>query len=179
MSNRYEGTQTEKNLLKAFSAESSASSKYKFYAEIARKAGYMQIADIFLETASNELAHAKIWIKKLGGIGDTLQNLTYAADGENYEWTDMYSDMAKEADKEGFTDIGQLFREIAAIEKTHEERYRKLISNVETQRVFEKSGVSVWICKNCGHIVTGIKAPDECPVCNHPRGYFELKCENY
>ena len=179
MSNRYEGTQTEKNLLKAFSAECTAENKYRFYASVAEKAGYRQIADIFLETAENELAHSRIWINQLCGISDTLENLVMAADGENYEWTDMYTNMSKQADAEGFTDTAQLFREVAAIEKTHEERYRKLISNIETQRVFEKSGVSVWVCKNCGHIATGIKAPDECPVCKYPRAYFELKKENY
>ena len=165
MENKYSGTQTEKNLLAAFAGESQARNKYTYFASAAKKEGYEQISAIFLKTAENEKEHAKIWFKELGGIGTTAENLGAAADGENYEWTDMYEGFAKTAEEEGFTELAKKFRLIAAIEKHHEERYRKLLSNVESAAVFEKSSVKVWECRNCGHIVVGTKAPDECPAC--------------
>ncbi len=177
--NRYAGTQTEKNLETAFAGESQARNKYTYFASVAKKEGYEQIAALFLKTAENEKEHAKMWFKELGGIGDTIANLNAAADGENYEWTDMYDDFAKTADEEGFHDLAEKFRGVAAIEKHHEERYRALLHNVETAQVFEKSEVKIWECRNCGHIVTGTKAPDVCPVCAHPQSYFEVNAENY
>ena len=177
--NPYEGTQTEKNLLAAFAGESQARNKYTYFASKAKKEGYEQIAALFLKTADNEKEHAKLWFKELNGIGDTAQNLADAADGENYEWTDMYEEFAKVAEKEGFLDLAKKFRGVAAIEKHHEERYRALLKNVETAQVFEKSEVKIWECRNCGHIVVGTKAPDVCPVCNHPQSYFEVNAENY
>jgi len=179
MKNKYSGTQTEKNLLAAFAGESQARNKYTYFASAAKKEGYEQISAIFLKTAENEKEHAKIWFKELGGIGTTAENLGAAADGENYEWTDMYEGFAKTAEEEGFTELAKKFRLIAAIEKHHEERYRKLLSNVESAAVFEKSSVKVWECRNCGHIVVGTKAPDECPACKHPQSYFEISEENY
>lgn len=177
--NPYAGTRTEKNLWEAFAGESQARNKYTFFASVAKKAGYEQIADIFLKTAANEKEHAELWFKALGEVGDTAQNLAAAAAGENAEWTDMYVRMAKEADEEGFHELAEQFRGVAAIEKSHEERYRALLNNVETKAVFERSGVQIWECRNCGHIVVGTKAPDECPVCHHAQSYFELRAENY
>lgn len=179
MANKYEGTQTESNLLAAFAGESQARNKYTFFASVAKKEGYEQIASIFLKTADNEKEHAKLWLKELEGIGSTAVNLAAAADGENYEWTDMYEGFAKTAEEEGFTELAAKFRGVAAIEKTHEERYRALLKNVETAQVFEKSEVKVWECRNCGHIVVGTKAPEICPVCAHPQSYFEIRAENY
>ncbi len=179
MSNKYAGTKTEKNLWEAFAGESQARNKYTYFASVAKKAGYEQIAAIFLKTAENEKEHAKLWFKELGELGDTAQNLVHAAEGENYEWTDMYERMAQEAEEEGFTALAAKFRGVLAIERSHEERYRKLLHNVETAEVFEKSGVHVWECRNCGHLVVGTKAPEVCPVCNHPQAYFELRQENY
>ena len=175
----YEGTQTEKNLQAAFAGESQARNKYTYFASVAKKEGFEQISAIFLKTAENEKEHAKMWLKELKGIGDTAQNLSDAADGENYEWTDMYEEFAKTAEKEGFTELAKKFRQVGAIEKHHEERYRALLRNVETAQVFEKSTVKVWECRNCGHIMTGTAAPEACPVCNHPRSYFEVCEENY
>ncbi|MCH3987817.1 MAG: rubrerythrin family protein [Lachnospiraceae bacterium] len=177
--NPYAGTKTEKNLLEAFAGESQARNKYTYFASVAKKAGYEQIAALFLKTAENEKEHAKLWFKALGLLGDTSENLKAAADGENYEWTDMYDRMAKDADAEGFHELAEQFRGVAAIEKTHEERYRKLLKNVEMQEVFKKSEVKVWECRNCGHIVVGTEAPDVCPVCKHPQSYFEVRAENY
>ena len=177
--NKYAGTKTEKNLMEAFAGESQARNKYTYFASVAKKAGYEQIAAIFLHTAENEKEHAKLWFKELGGIGDTAENLRAAAEGENHEWTDMYERMAKEAEEEGFKALAVKFRMVGAIEKQHEERYRKLLENVENQQVFEKSGVSVWECRNCGHIVVGTKAPEVCPVCAHPKSFFEVRNENY
>ncbi len=177
--NPYAGTQTEKNLEAAFAGESQARNKYTYFASVAKKEGYEQIADIFLKTAANEKEHAEIWFKELGGIGTTTENLTAAADGENYEWTDMYEDFAKTAEAEGFTALAAKFRMVAAIEKHHEERYRALLNNVEMKQVFERSEVKIWECRNCGHIVVGMKAPEVCPVCAHPRSYFELRQTNY
>ena len=177
--NKYSGTQTEKNLLAAFAGESQARNKYTYFASKAKKEGYEQISAIFLRTADNEKEHAKLWFKELAGIGDTAENLKAAAEGENYEWTDMYEEFAKTAEKEGFTDLAKKFRGVAAIEKRHEERYRALLKNVETKEVFAKSSVKVWECRNCGHIVVGEKAPDVCPVCDHPQAYFEMSEENY
>ena len=177
--NKYEGTQTEKNLLEAFSGESQARNKYTYFASVAKKEGYEQMSALFLKTANNEKEHAKMWFKELAGIGDTKENLAAAAEGENYEWTDMYSQMAKDADEEGFHELAEQFRGVAAIEKTHEERYRALLNNVEMKQVFEKSEVKVWECRNCGHIVVGVKAPQVCPVCNHLQAYFEIHAENY
>ena len=177
--NRYAGTQTEKNLEAAFAGESQARNKYTYFASKAKKEGFEQIAAIFLKTADNEKEHAKMWFKELGGIGDTAANLAAAADGENFEWTDMYEGFAKTAEEEGFADLAAKFRAVAAIEKRHEERYRALLKNVETAQVFEKSEVNVWECRNCGHIVVGTKAPQLCPVCAHPQSYFELCEENY
>ncbi len=177
--NPYVGTRTEKNLEAAFAGESQARNKYTYFASVAKKEGYEQIAALFLKTAENEKEHAKLWFKELGGLGDTAANLGAAADGENFEWTDMYVDFAKTADEEGFHELAEKFRGVAAIEKHHEERYRALLRNVETKKVFEKSEVKVWECRNCGHIVVGTKAPDVCPVCKHPQSYFELNEENY
>ena len=177
--NKYAGTKTEKNLWEAFAGESQARNKYTYFASVAKKAGYEQIAEIFLKTADNEKEHSKLWFKHLGELGDTAQNLLHAAEGENYEWTDMYATFAKEAEEEGFTELAAQFRGVAAIEKTHEERYRALLANVETKQVFEKAGVQVWECRNCGHLVVGVKAPEVCPVCNHPQAYFEIRKENY
>ncbi len=177
--NKYAGTKTEQNLKDAFAGESQARNKYTYFASVAKKAGYEQIAEIFLNTANNEKEHAKMWFKELGGIGDTSENLRAAAEGENHEWTDMYERMAKEAEEEGFKALAAKFRMVGAIEKQHEERYRKLLENVENQQVFEKSGVTVWECRNCGHIVVGTSAPKVCPVCAHPQSYFEVKSENY
>ena len=179
MANKYAGTQTEKNLEAAFAGESQARNKYSYFASKAKKEGFEQIAAIFMETAENEKEHAKLWFKELEGIGSTAENLAAAADGENYEWTDMYDGFAKTADEEGFHELAARFRAVAAIEKSHEERYRALLTNVETQQVFEKSGVKVWVCRNCGHICVGEKAPQVCPVCVHPQAYFELRAENY
>ena len=174
------GTQTEKNLQTAFAGESQARNKYTYFASQAKKEGYEQIAVIFLETADNEKEHAKMWYKLLnGGVGTTEENLKAAADGENYEWTDMYDGFAKTAREEGFEYIAKLFEGVTAIEKHHEERYRTLLRNVETAKVFEKSEVKVWECRNCGHIVVGTKAPEICPVCAHPQAYFEITAENY
>ncbi len=175
----YAGTKTEKNLWEAFAGESQARNKYTYFASVAKKAGYEQIAALFLQTAENEKEHAKLWFQALGELGDTAENLLHAAEGENAEWTDMYDRMAKEADEEGFHDLAEQFRGVAAIEKAHEERYRALLNNVESKEVFEKSGVTVWECRNCGHIVVGTKAPDVCPVCKHPQAYFEVRKENY
>ena len=178
MKTKYSGTQTEKNLEAAFAGESQARSKYTFFASKAKKEGYEQIAALFLETADNEKEHAKLWFKELNGIGDTAHNLADAAAGENYEWTDMYDEFAKTADEEGFHELAEKFRGVAAIEKRHEERYRALLKNVETAAVFERAEVKVWECRNCGHIVVGTKAPEECPVCKHPKAYFEIHKEN-
>ena len=177
--NPYAGTKTEKNLWEAFAGESQARNKYTYFASVAKKAGYEQIAALFLHTAQNEMEHAKLWFKALGELGDTAENLLHAAEGENAEWTDMYDRMAREADEEGFHDLAEQFRGVAAIEKMHEERYCKLLSNVETMQVFEKSGVTIWECRNCGHIVVGTKAPEICPVCKHPQAFFEVRAENY
>lgn len=177
--NRYEGTQTEKNLQAAFSGESMARNKYTYFASKAKKEGFEQIAGIFLKTADNEKEHAKMWFKELNGIGDTAENLAAAADGENYEWTDMYEGFAKTAEEEGFPELAEKFRQVGAIEKQHEERYRALLKNVEMQEVFAKSEVKVWECRNCGHIIVGEQAPEVCPVCNHPQAYFEIHAENY
>ena len=179
MANKYAGTKTEKNLLEAFAGESQARNKYTYFASVAKKAGYEQIAALFLKTAENEKEPAKLWFKALGGLGDTEENLKAAAEGENFEWTDMYERMAKEAEEEGFPELAAQFRGVGEIEKHHEERYRKLLQNVEEKKVFEKSGVTDWECRNCGHIVVGTKAPDVCPVCNHPQSYFEVHEENY
>ena len=173
------GSKTEQNLMAAFAGESQARNKYTYFASVAKKAGYEQIAQIFLQTAENEKEHAKMWFKELGELGDTAQNLLHAAQGENEEWTDMYANMAKEADEEGFPALAQKFRLVAAIEKTHEERYRALLSNVETQQVFAKEGVVVWECRNCGHLHIGTTAPKVCPTCVHPQSYFEVRKENY
>lgn len=177
--NRYAGTQTEKNLQAAFAGESQARNKYTYFASKAKKEGFEQIAALFLSTADNEKEHAKMWFKELNGIGDTAANLAAAASGENYEWTDMYDGFAKTADAEGFPELAEKFRMVAAIERRHEERYRALLSNVETKQVFEKSEVKIWECRNCGHIVVGTKAPLGCPVCAHPQSYFELAADNY
>ena len=177
--NKYSGTQTEKNLRAAFSGESEARNKYTYFASKAKKEGFEQIAALFLKTADNEKEHAKLWFKELNGIGNTAQNLGAAADGENYEWTDMYAGFAKTAEEEGFPELAEKFRQVGEIEKQHEERYRALLKNVETQQVFEKSEVKVWECRNCGHIVVGTKAPEVCPVCAHPQAYFELNEKNY
>ena len=173
------GSKTEKNLWEAFAGESQARNKYTYYASKAKKDGFEQIAAFFTETADNEKEHAKIWFKLLEGIGTTAENLKHAAHGENYEWTDMYARMAKEADEEGFTDIARLFRGVAKIEKEHEERYRKLLENVNNEMVFSKDGEKVWVCRNCGHVHVGKEAPQVCPVCAHPQAYFEVKADNY
>ena len=177
--NRYEGTRTEKNLEAAFAGESQARNKYTYFASVAKKEGYEQISSLFLKTAENEKEHAKMWFKELNGIGDTAENLCAAAAGENYEWTDMYDGFAKTAEEEGFHDLAVKFRLVAAIEKSHEERYRALLKNVKTAEVFAKSEVKVWECRNCGHIVVGKKAPEVCPTCAHPQSYFEVHAENY
>ena len=177
--NPYSGTKTEKNLEAAFAGESQARNKYTYFASVAKKEGYEQIADLFLKTADNEKEHAKMWFKELKGIGNTAENLSAAADGENYEWTDMYEEFAKTAEEEGFTALAAKFRLVGAIEKRHEERYRALLKNIETNEVFEKSTVKIWECRNCGHIVVGEKAPEVCPVCAHPKSYFEVMAENY
>ena len=174
MANKYAGTQTEKNLEAAFAGESQARNKYTYFASKAKKEGFEQIAALFLETADNEKEHAKLWFKELGGIGDTAANLADAAAGENYEWTDMYDGFAKTAEAEGFLELAEKFRGVAAIEKRHEERYRALLKNVETAEVFARSEIKVWECRNCGHIVVGKEAPEICPVCAHPKAYFEL-----
>ncbi len=177
--NPYAGTKTEKNLWEAFAGESQARNKYTYFASVAKKAGYEQIAALFLQTAENEKEHAKLWFKALGELGNTAENLLHAAEGENAEWTDMYERMAREAEEEGFKELAQRFRGVAAIEKQHEERYRALLKNVETMEVFKKSGVTIWECRNCGHVVVGLEAPEVCPVCNHPQAYFEVRKENY
>ena len=179
MANKYEGTQTEKNLMAAFAGESEARNKYTYFASKAKKEGYEQIAALFLKTADNEKEHAKLWFKELGELGNTPANLLHAAEGENYEWTDMYDGFAKTADEEGFHELAAKFRLVAAIEKHHEERYRALLKNVETAQVFEKSEVKVWECRNCGHIMVGTQAPELCPACAHPKAYFEVHAENY
>lgn len=173
------GSKTEKNLWAAFAGESQARNKYTYFASVAKKQGFEQIAALFLKTAENEKEHAKLWFKELGGIGDTAANLEAAAEGENYEWTDMYDTFAREAEEEGFTALAARFRMVGAIERAHEERYRALLRNVETSEVFKKSEVKVWECRNCGHIVVGMKAPEICPVCSHPQSYFEVREENY
>ena len=177
--NNYAGTQSEKNLMTAFAGESEARNKYTFFASVAKKQGFEQIAALFLKTADNEKEHAKLWFKELNGIGDTADNLKAAAAGENYEWTDMYDSFAKTAEEEGFPELAARFRLVGAIEKHHEERYRALLHNIETAEVFAKSEVKVWECRNCGHIVVGTQAPEVCPTCNHPQSYFEVHAENY
>lgn len=179
MATQYSGTQTEKNLMEAFAGESQARNKYTYFASKAKKEGYEQIAAIFQQTADNEKEHAKLWFKELNGIGDTAQNLASAADGEHYEWTDMYEGFAKTAEAEGFTELATKFRLVATIEKRHEERYRALLKNVETAAVFAKSEIKVWECRNCGHIIVGTEAPELCPTCAHPQSYFEVHAENY
>ena len=173
------GTKTEQNLLTAFACESQARNKYTYFASVAKKEGFQQIAAIFEQTANNEKEHAKMWFKALGELGTTAQNLAAAAEGENYEWTDMYAKFAEEAEEEGFTELAAKFRMVAAIEKSHEERYRALLNNVEMQQVFEKAEETMWECRNCGHLVMGKKAPEICPVCAHPQSYFEVRKENY
>ena len=177
--NKFAGSKTEKNLWEAFAGESQARNKYTYFASVAKKQGFEQIAALFLKTADNEKEHAKLWFKALGELGNTPENLVHAAQGENYEWTDMYDRMAREAEEEGFLELAAQFRGVAAIEKEHEERYRALLHNVEAQEVFKKSEVKVWECRNCGHIVVGTNAPELCPVCKHPQAYFEIKAENY
>ena len=177
--NKYAGTKTEKNLETAFSGESQARNKYTYFASVAKKEGYEQIASLFLKTADHEKEHAKLWFKELNGIGNTTENLVSAAAGENYEWTDMYAGFAKTAEEEGFHELAAKFRLVAAIEKHHEERYRALLKNIETAEVFKKSTVKVWECRNCGHIVVGECAPEVCPTCNHPQSYFEISADNY
>ena len=176
---KYAGTQTEKNLWEAFAGESQARNKYTYFASRAKKDGFEQIQAIFQKTADNEKEHAKLWLKELEGIGDTAQNLAAAADGENYEWTEMYDGFAKTADEEGFPELAAKFRMVAAIEKSHEERYRALLKNVETKEVFAKSETKVWECRNCGHLHTGKEAPEVCPTCAHPQSFFEVHAENY
>lgn len=177
--NKYAGTKTEKNLMEAFAGESQARNKYTYFANVAQREGYEQLAEIFLSTARNEQEHAKLWFEELGGIGDTAQNLKSAAEGENYEWTDMYARFAKEAEEEGFKVLAEKFRRVAAIEKTHEERYLKLLDNVEMQQVFEKGDQVMWECRVCGHLVVGKKAPNVCPVCGYTKSFFEVRKENY
>ena len=176
--NKYAGTQSEKNLMTAFAGESEARNKYTFFASVAKKQGFEQIAALFLKTADNEKEHAKLWFKELNGIGDTADNLKAAAAGENYEWTDMYDSFAKTAEEEGFPELAARFRLVGAIEKHHEERYRALLHNIKMAEVFAKSEVKVWECRNCGHIVVGTQAPEVCPTCNHPQSYFEVHAEN-
>ncbi len=179
MANKYQGTQTQKNLEAAFAGESQARNKYTYFASKAKKDGFQQISALFQKTADNEKEHAKIWFKELNGISDTASNLAAAADGENFEWTDMYEDFAKTAEEEGFPELAEKFRMVGAIEKEHEQRYRALLKNIEMKEVFEKSEVKVWECRNCGHIVVGTKAPEVCPVCDHPQSFFEIHAENY
>ena len=179
MAKELKGTKTAANLAAAFAGESQARNKYTYFASVAKKEGYEQIAAIFEQTANNEKEHAKLWFKELGGLGTTAENLLAAAEGENYEWTDMYETFAREAEEEGFTALAWRFRAVAAIEKTHEERYRALLQNVEMQKVFEKAEEAIWECRNCGHLVMGKKAPEVCPVCAHPKAYFEVRKENY
>ena len=179
MANKYAGTQTEKNLEAAFAGESQARNKYTYFASVAKKEGFEQMAEIFTKTADNEKEHAKLWFKELQGIGSTAENLAHAAEGENYEWTDMYEGFAKTAEEEGFTTLAKKFRMVAAIEKRHEERYRALLHNIEAQEVFAKSEVKVWECRNCGHIVVGEKAPAVCAVCAHPQSFFEVHVDNF
>lgn len=179
MENKYKGTKTEKNLEAAFAGESQARNKYTYFASVAKKEGFEQISALFLKTADNEKEHAKMWLKELQGIGNTAENLAEASNGENYEWTDMYEEFAKTAEAEGFKELAEKFRMVGAIEKHHEERYRALLKNVEAKKVFEKSEVKVWECRNCGHIAVGTKAPEVCPVCAHPQSYFEVHAENY
>ena len=179
MMNKYAGTKTEKNLEAAFAGESQARNKYTYFASTAKKEGYEPIAALFLQTADNEKEHAKMWFKELNGIGNTAENLGAAADGENYEWTDMDAEFAKTAEEEGFPELAAKFRLVGEVEKHHEERYRALLKNVETAAVFEKSEVKVWECRNCGHIIVGTKAPEICPTCAHPQSYFEVHAENY
>ena len=176
---KYAGTQTEKNLKAAFSGESEARNKYTYFSSVAKKEGYEQIAALFLKTAENEREHAKMWFKELNGIGNTEENLLHAAEGENYEWTDMYEGFAQTAEQEGFAELAAKFRMVGEVERHHEERYRALLNNVETASVFAKSEVKVWECRNCGHIVVGTSAPEICPTCSHPQSYFEVHCENY
>ena len=177
--NKYQGTQTEKNLMEAFAGESQARNKYTYFSSVAKKEGYEQMAALFLKTAENEKEHAKMWFKELNGIGSTEENLKAAADGENYEWTDMYDVFAKTAEAEGFPELAAKFRMVGEVEKHHEERYRALLKNIEMKEVFEKSEVKIWECRNCGHIIVGTKAPEMCPVCSHPKSYFEINAENY
>ena len=177
--NRYKGTKTEANLATAFAGESQARNKYTYFASVAKKEGFEQISSLFIKTADNEKEHAKMWFKELGELGNTAENLLAAAEGENYEWTDMYDRFAKEADEEGFHELAEKFRGVAEIEKAHEERYRALLKNVEMQTVFEKGEEKMWECRNCGHLVMGKKAPQVCPVCVHPKSYFEVRNENY
>ena len=177
--NSYAGTQTERNLARAYAGESEARNKYTYFASKAKKEGYEQIAALFQKTADNEKEHAKMWFKELYGTGDTQENLRAAAEGENYEWTDMYDGFARTAEEEGFSELAAKFRMVAAIERHHEERYRALLRNIEMQEVFERSELKVWECRNCGHIVIGTAAPEECPVCSHPQSFFEIKAENY
>ena len=179
--NKYQGTKTEENLKKAFSGESEARNKYTYVASKAKKEGFEQIAAIFEETAGNEKEHAKLWFKELNGgeVPETVLNLKAAAEGENYEWTDMYKEFAKTAREEGFVELAEKFEGVAAIEKAHEERYRKLLKNIEDKKVFSRDGEAIWVCRNCGHIVIGKEAPEVCPICNHPRAYFEIKAENF
>ncbi len=179
MTNKYSGTQTEKNLEAAFAGESQARNKYTYFASVAKKEGFEQMSEIFMKTADNEKEHAKLWFKELQGIGNTVENLTAAAEGENHEWTDMYEGFAKTAEEEGFTALAKKFRMVAAIEKRHEERYRALIRNIENQEVFAKSEIKIWECRNCGHIVVGEKAPASCPVCAHPQSFFEIHTDNF
>ena len=179
MANKYAGTQTEKNLMAAFAGESEARNKYSYFASKAKKEGFEQISALFLKTADNEKEHAKLWFKELDGIGSTAENLLAAAQGENYEWTDMYAGFAKTAEEEGFPELAAKFRLVAAIEKHHEERYRALLKNVETAEVFKKCSVKVWECRNCGHLITGTEAPAVCPTCAHPQSFFEIHAENY
>lgn len=175
----YAGTKTEKNLLEAFAGESQARNKYTYFAHVAQREGYEQLAEIFLKTARNEQEHARVWFQELGHIGNTAENLLAAAEGENYEWTDMYDRMAKDAEEEGFHDLAERFRMVAAIEKRHEERYRELLENVEMKKVFEKSGQAMWECRVCGHIVVGEKAPEVCPVCKYSQAYFEVHNDHF
>ena len=179
MANKYAGTQTEKNLMAAFAGESEARNKYSYFASKAKKEGFEQISALFLKTADNEKEHAKLWFKELDGIGSTAENLLAAAQGENYEWTDMYAGFAKTAEEEGFPELAAKFRLVAEIERHHEERYRALLKNVETAEVFKKCSVKVWECRNCGHLVTGTEAPAVCPTCAHPQSFFEIHAENY
>ncbi|MBQ8587566.1 MAG: rubrerythrin family protein [Oscillospiraceae bacterium] len=176
---KYAGTKTEQNLRDAFAGESQARNKYTYFASVAKKEGYEQISALFLKTAENEKEHAKLWFKELGELGNTAENLAAAAEGENYEWTDMYANFAKDADEEGFHELAAKFRAVAAIEKSHEERYLALLNNVQMQAVFEKAGETMWECRNCGHLVVGKQAPQLCPVCAHPQAYFEVRAENY